>query len=282
VGRIDEQDGHSQLGRRTGRVAEVFSGSVRLFGLSDILGLLTSRTKTGLLSLERGTGKGEIYVEEGSIVHAKCKNEIGEEAVFNMLAWRDGMFNFVPDVTTENKTIRRDTASLLEEGAKRLEEWEQIKEIVPSEDMVFRLSSSRAPDEITIRYDDWSVLSQVDGNKTVGEISNDLKIGEYDTARIVYKLFVTGLIEVATEPKLKSRKTVDPGFLDFLEERLTEALGPVAPVILEEEIAAMGEERGHFPLDKSSLLVQKVSGEIDDDAQRTTFQKMVLGALRGI
>lgn len=282
MGRIDEQDGHSQLGRRTGRVAEVFSGSVRLFGLSDILGLLTSRTKTGLLSLERGTGKGEIYVEEGSIVHAKCKNEIGEEAVFNMLAWRDGMFNFVPDVTTENKTIRRDTASLLEEGAKRLEEWEQIKEIVPSEDMVFRLSSSRAPDEITIRYDDWSVLSQVDGNKTVGEISNDLKIGEYDTARIVYKLFVTGLIEVATEPKLKSRKTVDPGFLDFLEERLTEALGPVAPVILEEEIAAMGEERGHFPLDKSSLLVQKVSGEIDDDAQRTTFQKMVLGALRGI
>jgi len=34
-------------------------------------------------------------------------------------------------------------------------------------------------------------------------------------------------------------------------------------------------------VDKMSLLVEKLSGEISDETQRIAFQKAVLGALRG-
>jgi hypothetical protein len=263
-------------------MANVFSGTLALFKATDVLKMLTSGRKTGLLRLERGREQGEVFVLDGDIVHARYRNEVGDEAVFGLMTWVEGLFRFTTDVKPEDRTVERDTVSLLDEGMRRIEEWDQIREIVPSQDMVFKLSANRAPEEVTIRHDDWAVLSEIDGYKTVGEISDVLQMKDYETARIIYKLFVGGLIEVGVEPKLKSTKTVDNRFLNFVEERLTEIIGPVAAVVLEEEIAGMGEERNQFPLSKTSLLIEKVSAEIDDDVRRAEFQRMVLGALRGI
>lgn len=260
---------------------EAFSGSLSQFKIIDIVRLLTSEGKTGVLNLQRGKEKGEIYVIKGALVHAICKDGVGEEAVFVMLTWVDGTFNFTQNVMSEEKTIEKNTLALLEEKIKQLEEWQQIKEIIPSQDIVFRLSSKRAPDEVKLKHDSWSVLSQIDGKKTVADISNELKMGEYDIARNLYGLFSSGLIEVATAPQRKAKKIVDGGFFELVEKELSEIIGPVAPVILDEEIKDMGEERNSFPVERISLLVEKVSREIADDTQRITFQKATLSALRG-
>jgi hypothetical protein len=260
---------------------DAFSGSLSQFKIIDIVKLLTSEGKTGVLNLQRGKEKGEIYVIKGTLAHAICKDGVGEEAVFAMLTWSDGTFNFTQNVTSEEKTIEKNTLALLEEKIKQLEEWQQIKEIISSQDIVFRLSSKRAPDEVKLKHDSWSVLSQIDGKKTVADISNELKMGEYDTARNLYSLFSSGLIEVATAPQRKAKKLVDGGFFNLVEKELAEIIGPVAPVILDEEIKDMGEERNSFPVERVSLLVEKVSREITDDTQRISFQKATLSALRG-
>jgi len=260
---------------------EAFSGSLSQFKIIDIVRLLTSEGKTGVLNLQRGKEKGEIYVIKGALAHAICKDGVGEEAVFAMLTWANGTFNFAPNVMSEEKTIEKNTLALLEEKIKQLEEWQQIKEIIPSQDIVFKLSSKRAPDEVNLKHDSWSVLSQIDGKKTVADISNELKMGEYETARNLYSLFSSGLIEVATAPQRKAKKIVDGGFFELVEKELSEIIGPVAPVILDEEIKDMGEERSSFPVERVSLLVEKVSREIADDTQRIAFQKTTLSALRG-
>jgi hypothetical protein len=260
---------------------DAFSGSLSQFKIIDIVKLLTSEGKTGVLNLQRGKEKGEIYVIKGTLAHAICKDGVGEEAVFAMLTWSDGTFNFTQNVTSEEKTIEKNTLALLEEKIKQLEEWQQIKEIISSQDIVFRLSSKRAPDEVKLKHDSWSVLSQIDGKKTVADISNELKMGEYDTARNLYSLFSSGLIEVATAPQRKAKKIVDGGFFNLVEKELAEIIGPVAPVILDEEIKDMGEERNSFPVERVSLLVEKVSREITNDTQRISFQKTTLSALRG-
>jgi len=260
---------------------EAFSGNVTAVKVIDVLKLLTSEGKTGVMSIQRGKEKGEIYVDKGALTHAICKDGVGEEAIFSILTWTDGSFNFSPNVTSEERTIDQDTPSLLEKEIKQLAEWQQIKEIIPSQDLVFKLSSKRAPDEVQLKHDMWSVLSQIDGKKTVGNIADELKIGEYNAARILYKLFSSGLIEVAMGPQRKAKKTVDTGFFAFVEKELAAIVGPVASVIVDDDISEMGEERGAFPVDKVSLLVEKLSGEIADETQRIAFQKSVLGVLRG-
>lgn len=261
---------------------DAISGNVSQFKVIDILRLLTSEGKTGVLNFRKGNEKGEIYIDKGTFVHAVCKDGMGKDAIFAILTWTDGNFNFTPNITSEDRSIEKDTPSVLDEAIKQLREWQQIKEIIPSQNLVFRLSSKRAPDEIRLKHEEWSVLSQIDGKKRVRDISDHLKMGEYETVQIFYQLFSAGLIEVATGPQLKSKKIVDSRFFDFVEGKLAEIIGPVASVILEEEIKDMGEEKGSFSVERISLLVEKVSGEIADDAQRIEFQKTVLGALKGI
>lgn len=260
---------------------EAFSGNVTQFKVIDILRLLTSEGKSGGLQLQRGKEKGEIYVDKGALYHAICKDGVGEEAIFAILTWTDGNFNFTPNVKSDERTIEKDTPALLEEAVKHLGEWQLIKEIIPSNDLVFKLSSKRAPDEIRLKHDAWSVLSQIDGKKTVGDISDELKMGEHETARILYQLFSSGLIEVGMEPQRKEKKIANAGFFTFVEEKLTEIIGPVASVILDEEITDMGEEKSSFPVGKVSILVEKLSKDIADDTQRIAFQKTALDALKG-
>ena len=260
---------------------EAFSGNVSQFKVIDVLRLLSSEGKTGVLYLQRGKEKGEICVDKGVLYHAICKDGVGEEAIFAILTWADGNFNFSPNAASEERTIEKDTPALLEEAMKQLDEWQVIQEIIPSQDLVFKLSSKRAPDEVRLKHDAWSVLSQIDGKKTVGDISDELKIGEHDTSRILYKLFSSGLIEAALEPQRKEKKITSEAFFTFVEEKLTAIIGPVASVILEEEIMDMGEERANFPVDKVALLVEKLSRDISDDTQRIEFQKTALDALKG-
>jgi hypothetical protein len=261
---------------------EAIAGNVSQFKLIDVLKLLTSEGKTGMLSLRKGNEKAEIYVDKGTLVHAISRAGMGAEAIFSIVTWTVGNFDFNPNVTTKERSIEKNTTSLLDETIQHLREWDQIKEIIPSQDLVFRLSSERAPDEIRLKHEEWSVLSQIDGKKRVRNISDELKMGEHETARILYKLFSAGLIEVGTEPQLKTKKIVDMGFLTYVEGKLAEIIGPVASVIIEEEIKDMSEERVGFPSEKVSLLVEKISSEIADDAQRIEFQKIALEAFRGI
>jgi DNA-binding MarR family transcriptional regulator len=260
---------------------EAFSGNVAQFKVIDILKLLASEGKSGGLHLQKGKEKGEIYVDKGALYHAICKDGVGEEAIFAILTWTEGNFNFTPNTVSDERTIDKDTPSLLKEAMKQLDEWQHILEIIPSQDLVFKLSSKRAPDEVRLKHDSWSVLSQIDGKKTVRDISDELKITEHDTARILYQLFSSGLIEVAVEPQRKEKKIANEGFFSFVEEKLTEIIGPVASVILDEEIIDMGEEKGSFPVDKVSILVERLSKDITDDTQRIAFQKMALDALKG-
>jgi hypothetical protein len=83
------------------------------------------------------------------------------------------------------------------------------------------------------------------------------------------------------EPQRKGKKIASAGFFTFVEEKLTGIIGPVASVILEEEIMDMGEEKVSFPVEKVSLLVEKLSKDITDDTQRIAFQKTALDALKG-
>jgi hypothetical protein len=261
---------------------DAFSGNISHVKLIDILRLLASERKTGVLTLRKGNEKGEIYIDRGTFVHAICRAGMGAEAIFAILTWTDGNFNFTADVTSEERSIKKDTPALLEAAMNHLHEWEQIKKVIPSQDLVFRLSSKRAPDEIRLKNEEWSVLSQVNDKKKVSDIAKELKLGEQESARILYKLFTAGLIEVGSKPQVKAKKIVDSGFFAFVEGKLAKIIGPVASVIIEEEINDMGEAKGNFPLEKASLLVEKISGEISDDAQRIEFQKTTLAALRGI
>ena len=57
-------------------------------------------------------------------------------------------------------------------------------------------------------------------------------------------------------------------------------MGPMAPVIIEDQVAEMEERISDFPQDRAAELVEGISMEISDEGKRVDFQKEMLEVLR--
>jgi hypothetical protein len=70
--------------------------------LSDILQMISSRRRSGLLSLERYNAghfeEGEIYFEKGRAVQAFFAIQSGQEALATLSSWRNVYYSFTADV----------------------------------------------------------------------------------------------------------------------------------------------------------------------------------------
>jgi predicted regulator of Ras-like GTPase activity (Roadblock/LC7/MglB family) len=73
---------------------------------------------------------------------------------------------------------------------------------------------------------------------------------------------------------------VDAVFFRQLEQHLARAIGPIATLVVDEEIEALGESRESFPWDKATHLIEKVSAQIADEGRRLGFNEAALQALR--
>ena len=72
---------------------------------------------------------------------------------------------------------------------------------------------------------------------------------------------------------------VPAAFFEKLCAALTEAMGPMAPIVIRSEVAALGESMQRFPVDKLWQLTQQIKGEILNGALRAVFEKQVLNEI---
>ena len=71
-----------------------FQGSLSELHLPDIIQLVSVSGKTGVFRLIDGSHRGDIWLNEGRIVHAEHEDLAGEEAVYALAIWRTGEFRF--------------------------------------------------------------------------------------------------------------------------------------------------------------------------------------------
>lgn len=99
-------------------------GNLRDFGLANIIQLNCSEQNTAKVTLDRQGKEGVIFLDEGSIKHAAFGSLVGEEAVYELLRWRDAQFRVESAVTTKEKTVETNWNALLLEGMRRIDEGE--------------------------------------------------------------------------------------------------------------------------------------------------------------
>jgi hypothetical protein len=243
---------------------EVLSGNLAQLPLLEILKLLSSESQTGRLDLSDGGSSGEIYLQEGNLVHAVTGAQIGEAAVYTLMGWLQGDFGFVPDTVAPENSVTAATEQLLLEGARRVKEWGDIKKVIPSADVVFKLSPTGSSGAISMEPDEWQVLAMVNGSRSLAGIAQDLGHDEFTVAKVLYGLATAGLLEVGERPEAPPKPTINGGFFARLNGEFTEVMGPLGPVIIDDEITALGETRESFPRDKVAELVERVSAEIGE------------------
>jgi len=178
------------------------SGTLETFSLPDVLRLLSSTKKTGLLALDGDRGRGRIWVRDGAIVAAdadRAGNDQLDGVAFELLRFVAADFVFDSGAEAPVDGDAHDVDAVLAEAETRLAEWHEIEAVVPSLDvwvrMVTELDTERA-----VTPAQWRVLAQVGTGATGHDLGHRLGQGEYDVCRQLRDLVQDGMVELDEAP----------------------------------------------------------------------------------
>ncbi|HVR69344.1 MAG TPA: DUF4388 domain-containing protein [Vicinamibacteria bacterium] len=207
-----------------------FQGSLAELHLPDIIQLISVSGKTGVFQLADGDLKGQIYLNDGKIVHAELDDVAGEEAVYALAIWSQGDFRFDPGVATEHRTISKSNTNLLMEAARRLDEWRVLSKKVPSTDLIPEFVVQEGRDgQINLNTSEWLILSKIDGQRSVKSIAFAAGLTVFDAAKILYGLIATGLIRLRQAPAPAKQAARPTAPVPPLASTPSAAAGPAAP-----------------------------------------------------
>lgn len=188
-----------------------FQGSLSELPLPDVVQLVSSSGKTGCFHLTDGDIKGQIYIQEGRIVHAQVEDLSGEEAMYQLAIWSKGEFFFETGASVAANTITKTNTNLLMEAARRLDEWRVLQKKVPSMDLVpeFVIPEGREG-QINLNTSEWLILSKIDGRRSIKAIANASGHSTFEACKILYGLIATNLIRLREPPAAPAPRPAPP------------------------------------------------------------------------
>jgi tetratricopeptide (TPR) repeat protein len=152
----------------------------------------------------------DLLVEIGAISHKELERQLRlhiESVIFELMSWHEGFFSFEERSRAEmpkDTRIAVSTESLLMEGARRIDEWSRIADIVPNAAVIPELSPVAAGNAegtgdlggpmLDLLPHEWQVLTMIDGERDLRGIAASLGRDEFETAKVAYGMATTGII----------------------------------------------------------------------------------------
>ena len=251
-------------------------GNLSQISLNDILMLATGGKKSGVLKLSRGKETVEVYLVDGSIVHATCPIGDGEKALLYPVTWGEGNFALLPHGNPPSATIKKSSSEILDEVKAMSREWENILEIIPSGKTILRIADLGEDQNgpVTVPHVGWRVLSKIDGSRSVQEIAEALRIPYAYTAKVIFNLHKSRLVEIIVPASRPATDLVPGPVLSHMIALLTEIMGPMASLVVRDQIEALGETQDRFPESKLDELIGQLGAEISDAKLRQKFEEV--------
>lgn len=109
--------------------------------------------------------------------------------------------NFLP--TDEVITLKISTKKLIYEGVRKSDNFTMLKSEIPSTDIIFSRWKDNVNilNELPLNNQDKTVFSLVNGKRTVKRVMEESQINSYDVLKILYILWLTGIIVINKTPE---------------------------------------------------------------------------------
>lgn len=144
--------------------------------------------------------------------------------------------------------------------------------------MIFKRTIREDAGEVPLTGRMLMVLLALDGKKNLAALSHFLQLNIETVKEIISKLHTLELVEelAVSEPVINAE------FFDFLKIRLSLAMGPIAALIVEEEIQEFSNASNEIPLHRAAELVDLLSRQIHRDTKRVEFQQAMVKKIKEI
>jgi len=152
------------------------------------------------------------YVTQKEILTSLKEEFVG--TVNNLFTWVEGFFQFQNDVLPQKGKIilRINLENIFMEGSRRLREWEQLQDEIPSLDMALKFTDNPGTDlrNVNLSVEEWRVVSYINPKNTIKQIAKATKMNDLEIRRIVYGLLQAGLAQLMRPSDVKATQYRKP------------------------------------------------------------------------
>jgi two-component system chemotaxis response regulator CheB len=108
--------------KRINKKEEGFEGILKNIQLPDLIQMCCLSSINMAIRVTKDSQQGTIYIQHGSITHAECRNIVGENAFYEILAWESGGFETMKIDAAPETTIEKNWQYLLMEAVRLIDE----------------------------------------------------------------------------------------------------------------------------------------------------------------
>lgn len=186
--------------QRAASPGKTMSGSIDEIPLPDLLQLLGTSKKNGVLVVQSDEDVGKIYMRKGNVVFASI-NDLEDVApmksVFRILTWTTGTFELdaLDDRPIEGE-VDASVQELLMEGLRQIDELNNIRHKLPDLDARLLLVHPLQAPLRTLTEKELDVLQLSINFGHVATVLNKSSATDLETAQLMLKLISTGYIQV--------------------------------------------------------------------------------------
>ncbi|UCE66994.1 MAG: DUF4388 domain-containing protein [Candidatus Zixiibacteriota bacterium] len=237
----------------------VKKGRISREDLNKVIAGQQSGKKIGTLLVEKNLFTREEIIEG-------LKMQI-EEIVYSLFGWKDGLFDFLQDKTPPPDSILSELnpMNIIMEGTRRIDEWEELKKVLPPDSTILELARDPAfkTDEIHLTKNEIILMALIGSGKKLSKIIEDSYLDRFITCKALANLLQQGLLIPAKE--VVEEKTVEMeqkalaellaqiylGNLNYIFENIKEKLGGKGHKVISETFQI---NKNYYPnLDKNFI-----------------------------
>ena len=187
-----KQDLESVAAKRNTQT-RTMSGSIDEIPLPDLLQLLYTSKKSGVLAIRTEDDVGRIHFRKGQIYFAII-NDLEEvsplKSLFRLLTWQKGLFDLEqPDDVKFPNEIDVSVPELLMEGLRQLDEFNALKHQLPDLRTKIGVPPLLSPPLRDLSAEELDVLQLAHNYGTLESVLNKSLAMDLDTAELLAKLF---------------------------------------------------------------------------------------------
>lgn len=121
-----------------------------------------------------------------------------------------------------------------------------------------------------------SVFMELDGKTPLGTVAQKIGLNMGSMRDIIANLMRNGLVQKVD----REITALDKDFFDYLAAHLSLAVGPIARVLIEDEVANLGYNLSQFPGHRVAELVDNLAREIRREEKREVFLQSMATKIR--
>ncbi|MEZ4704379.1 MAG: DUF4388 domain-containing protein [Bdellovibrionota bacterium] len=184
---------------------KTLSGDLAAMSLADLLQNIDQNKKTGYVELvnKQSQQKGTALIQAGKVVSASVGSCVGKKAIYRLITWKKGNFEFHPLEKSDEKfkknkekPIEDSIESLLMEGFRQYDELKKIKKVLPSPEQKLKLKKNLSSPLSKLHPRVLDLLQVIMAHSTVQDVLDNSDSSDLETSKVIFFLIKKGYLDV--------------------------------------------------------------------------------------